>query len=437
MNRLLKTATVVLSIIVPRISASMEYSWDNGAFSVETVSDEDPVAYRNTGRKSFWTIFKGMTACQDTSAALRARHRLTPAQGKILMEYLSSKYSDRESWELRKAEIRADLKRNMGLAEVSQKFNGRIFLGTARNYDGYSVMNMGLEILPGVFCTGSVYWPEVHAGLLPLILNPHGHYEGGRNHPIVQTRCAALALMGCVSVSYDMFAYGSEPQFDEKFHKTAVAQPFNVLCAERLLDLFLADSRIDNSRVGITGSSGGGSQCFFVTALDDRITLSIPVVMVSSASFGGCPCESGTEVHFSGTLTNNVELAALCAPRPMLLISDGADWTKDFPEIDFPYIERVYGFYAAENKVDCVHFPDEVHDYGPSKRKAAYEFLAKHWNLNTDPVIASDGTPDESRCMIESAAQLKVWGHDCNDLPSDAVRSVREFADMLGWQKKK
>ena len=402
---------------------------DNG---VSGIPVDDPVLYRIVRKVHMWDMFRQVSGCDDTTEVKpRQKHRLTPGQGRLVMEYLSSQYDDLESWEIRRRNIRKDLYANMGLDKIDTAFQGRMISNMIRPYTGYTVRNFALEILPGVFCTGSIYHPASCEGKLPLLLNPHGHYEGGRCHPIVQSRCAAFALMGCVSVCYDMFAYGVYPQFDPQYHKTSLAQPYNMLCAKKLLDYFLSLEQIDSSRVGITGSSGGGSQAFFAVAIDDRITLSMPVVMVSSASFGGCPCESGTNVHFSGGFTNNVELAALCAPRPMLLISDGADWTRYFPMVDYPHIERVYGFYGAQDKVMAVHFPDEVHDYGPSKRKAAYEFLAKHWQLDLAVLTGNDGCLDESRCVIEEPSLMNVWKD--SGMPSDAVTSVRDFARMIGW----
>ena len=50
------------------------------------------------------------------------------------------------------------------------------------------------------------------------------------------------------------------------------------------------------------------------------------------------------------------ELAALFAPRPMLVVSDGGDWTATVPRLEYPYLQRIYGFYGVTDKVSnrCV-----------------------------------------------------------------------------------
>jgi len=58
----------------------------------------------------------------------------------------------------------------------------------------------------------------------------------------------------------------------------------------------------------------------------------------------------------------------------MMLISDGNDWTRNTPRVEYPYIQRVYALYNAEHKVENVHFPAEKHDYGYSKRSVMYNF---------------------------------------------------------------
>ncbi|WP_261387917.1 hypothetical protein [Chitinophaga pinensis] len=55
-----------------------------------------------------------------------------------------------------------------------------------------------------------------------MILNPDGHWQQQRYRPDCQYRCAALARMGAMAFSYDLFAWGeSQLQFEEADHGKA------------------------------------------------------------------------------------------------------------------------------------------------------------------------------------------------------------------------
>src|SRR5690554_7288899 len=70
--------------------------------------------------------------------------------------------------------------------------------------------------------------------------------------------------------------------------------------------------------------------------------------------------------------------AGFNGPRPMLVISNGNDYTRNTPRIEYPYIQNVYALYDAEHRVENAHFAAEKHDFGPSKRAVMYNFFAYH-----------------------------------------------------------
>jgi dienelactone hydrolase len=97
-----------------------------------------------------------------------------------------------------------------------------------------------------------------------------------------------LARMGAVVFSYEMFAWGeSRLQFDSEVHRTGLALTMQTLNSVRVIDFLTSLDYVDRERIAVTGESGGGTQSFLITAIDDRITVSVPVVMVSSYFYGG------------------------------------------------------------------------------------------------------------------------------------------------------
>jgi hypothetical protein len=241
-----------------------------------------------------------------------------------------------------------------------------------------------------------------------------------------------LARMGAVVFSYEMFAYGeSLLQVSATDHKTSLALTIQTLNSIRVVDFLTSLPYVDAKRIGVTGESGGGTQSFLLTALDDRISVSVPVVMVSSYFYGGCACESGLPIHSCSVhMTNNAEIAAMASPRPMLVISDGNDWTQNVPAIEFPYLQSVYNLYGKKENVENVHLATEGHDYGISKRLAMYDFMARHLGLNIAAVKDKQGKVDESKVTIENYEAQLVFGKD-GRLPVTAIKGTDEIRKVL------
>jgi len=242
-----------------------------------------------------------------------------------------------------------------------------------------------------------------------------------------------LAKMGAVVFSYEMFGYGeSLLQITPADHRTSFTSTMQTLNSIRVIDFLTSLPYVDSKRIGVTGESGGGTQTFLLTALDDRVTVSVPVVMVSSYYQGGCACESGLPIHScTDLMTNNVEIAAMASPKPLLIISDGSDWTRDVPEIEFPYLKKVYELYSKPEFVENVHLANEGHDYGVSKRMPMYDFMAQHLGLNINAVKdKKSGKIDESKVTIEKYDAQLVFGRE-GKLPAHALKGLDKIKDVL------
>ncbi len=346
---------------------------------------------------------------------------------------LKSNYGNLAEWKQRAEIVRNAILKGAELSPFPAKCRLNVIRTQKRVYDGYSVENIAFESLPGVFVTGSLYSPLGKSGLCPGILCPHGHWskskDYGRYRKDMQKRCASLARMGALVFAYDMVGYGEMRDYGwiHRYKNSLKLQLWNSI---RVVDFLLSLDNIDPDKIAATGASGGGTQTFLLTAVDDRIAVSVPVVQVSAHFNGGCVCESGMPIHKQdGFETNNVEIAAIAAPRPMLVVSDGKDWTKNCPVVEFPYIREIYRFYNKADNVENAHFEDEGHDYGFSKRKTVYPFLAKNLGLDLTAIKNRDGEIDESGIVIETYKQLKVFSKS-NVLPEHAI--LRN--DKLMWK---
>jgi len=348
----------------------------------------------------------------------------TEAEAILQLQRMAATYSNLEEWQDRAARIRQQILVGARLDPLPERTPLKPVVHRKRTYIDYTVESAAFESRPGFFVYGNLYRPVGKTGKQPGILCPHGHAqgrEGGRLRPDQQHRCATLARMGAVVFSYDMIGFG-DSEFLGWNHKHPQALTLQTWSSIRALDFLQSLPDVNDDVIGVTGCSGGGTQTFLLTALDQRVKVAVPVVMVSAHFFGGCHCESGMPIHKTRDLeTNNAEFAALAAPRPLLLVSVGGDWTKNNPEVEYPYIRNIYRLHGKDSHVDNIHFADEGHGYQLSKRQAMYPFMVQH--LGLDPAGVMDpgtGVFDESGTTLERPEQMRVFDED-HPIPQHAL----------------
>ena len=297
-------------------------------------------------------------------------------------------------WTEKAATLRQQIRVANGLVPIHEPtpLNAEIFGRIER--EDYSVEKVYFEPFPGFFTTGNLYRPLGKTGPFPGIVSPHGHWGRGRLENIergsIPGRCINFAKQGYVIFAYDMLGYNdSGKQIDHRYGGAREglwglsAMGLQLQNSISSIDFLESLPDVDNERIGCTGASGGGTQTFILTAVDERIKVSAPVNMISATMQGGCLCENAPNLRLD---VSNIEIGALMAPRPLLLVSATGDWTVKTPTVEYPAIRSIYAHFNAEDKVHQVQV-DAEHNYNQESREAVYAWFAK-WFLGSEDASA-------------------------------------------------
>lgn len=326
-------------------------------------------------------------------------------------------------WESRKKDLREQVLVANGLWPMPEKVAlAPVVTGTLER-DGYAIDRVYITSLPGHYVTGNLYRPTTKsAEKRPAVLFAHGHWKDGRLHDAGEAAAATavktgaepelargrffmqaipvtLARRGYVVFQYDMVGYADSTAIPHILksgvpHPEGFADAMGELRLQslmglqtwngiRALDFLASQPDVDPKRIGMTGASGGGTQTFLLAAIDDRIAVAAPAVMVSTAMQGGCVCENCSLLRVG---TGNVELAGLIAPRPLALTAAN-DWTKELLTKGYPDLQKLYRLYDAAKNVTAKAWPEFPHNYNHPAREFVYSWFAQHLEGKPEAVI--------------------------------------------------
>ena len=341
-------------------------------------------------------------------------------------------YPTREAWEKRKVVLRRQVLTAAGLDRMPAKnpLHPRIF-GRIQTKDCI-IEKVLIETMPGYFLGGNLYRPLNGAGKHPAVLNPHGHWQYGRleNQPLYSgpQLGSNLARQGYVVFAWDMVGYNDTVQTPHSFGTPAeelwsfgpvALQLWNAI---RAVDFITSLPDVDASRVAMTGASGGATQTFLLAAVDDRVNFFAPVNMISFIMQGGDVCENTPGLRVG---TNNVEIAAMIAPKPMIMVSATGDWTKNTATEEFPAIRKIYELYGKAENLETVML-DAPHNYNRENREAVYRFFAKH-------VLRDPGAAKFREKNAEAPKLQDMLAQFGQGLPAGALSYEQVFAQ---WKKR-
>ncbi|MEX0700849.1 MAG: hypothetical protein WD069_02025 [Planctomycetales bacterium] len=359
----------------------------------------------------------------------------------------------KEAWEQEAKALRERVLVATGLWPMPEKGPLDAVVHGKIDRDDYTIEKVYFESHPGHYVTGNLYRPKNVKGKIPGVLCPHGHWPNGRmhdagdqaaerevksgaerflssaHHPL-QARMIGLARLGCVVFHYDMIGYVDSDLLEHRqgFNDHAAGlrlqnpmglQTWNSI---RALDFLLTLPDVDPERLAVTGSSGGGTQTFMLTAVDPRPAVAFPAVMVGTGMQGGCVCENAAYLRIG---INNIALAALFAPKPQAM-SGADDWTIAIETKGLPELQQVYALYGERDKVNAKAFPQFKHNYNGVAREMMYTWFNQHLNLGKEsPVVERDFVPVPPK-------ELSVWDAE-HPKPANGknVAELRQYLTQL------
>ncbi len=169
--------------------------------------------------------------------------------------------------------------------------------------EGYVVRKVIFESLPEYYVTANLYLPTTGKGPFPAILTPCGHSPAGKAYDVYQHLFIGLVKRGYVVLSYDPMGQGERYQYwnflqqetllKDPDYQHAMAGLQEILLGQNLARYFIWDGirgldyltslpEVDASRLGVTGSSGGGTLTTYISMLDPRVKAASIVSFITS-----------------------------------------------------------------------------------------------------------------------------------------------------------
>lgn len=334
-----------------------------------------------------------------------------------------------EDWQQRQKQVKQRLNDILGPFPDKTPLNASV-VGVIQK-DGYRIEKIIFESMPQLYVTGCLFIPDQRQDKTPAIVYLSGHSDNAYKYPNYVHVIMNLVKKGFIVFAYDPPSQGERVQYYDndlkrslvgwstKEHSHFGRQCFlnGVSCARyfvwdgiRAIDYLLTRSEVDANRIATTGNSGGGTQTAYLSAIDERVLVSVPSCYITSyhrllESIGPQDAE---QVFYRGLAEglDHADLIEVRAPKPTLLLCT----TRDFFSIQGSretYVEskKVFTALNASQNLQMAE-DDSVHGYTPKNREALYAFLQKHLSMPGSSADEDIVCPATDEITVTSTGQI-------------------------------
>ena len=359
------------------------------------------------------------------------------AETRVLSGKCLSDISTKEDWNRRAPEMREQLAEMLSLSPMPARTDLKATVTKRFEHDTFVVENLHFQSSPGLYVTANLYVPKNLTKPAPTILYVCGHGPVITNGVSYGNKFAYhhhgvwFARNGYVCLIIDTLQLGEIQGLHHGTHREGLwwwnSRGYTPAGVEtwngmRALDYLSTRSEVDTNRFGITGRSGGGAYSWFVAAMDERIKAIAPVAgitdlenhVVDGAVEGHCDCMFIVNTY----RWDYPQLAALAAPRPLLLCNSDSDGIFPLDGIVRTHgkVRNVYELLGAGEKFGLIITP------GPHKDTQELQVPVMRW---FNKHLKGEESPIENAAVkLFSPQQLKVF----DKLPADAVNTNIHFS---------
>jgi cephalosporin-C deacetylase-like acetyl esterase len=328
----------------------------------------------------------------------------------------------------RQVQLKEDYMKLLGTFPEKTPLNP-VVTGTIER-DGYNIDKIYYESRPSFHVTAHLYYPTTGPGPFPGIIVTCGHYPVAKSIDLYQDLCILLAQNGFVTLIVDPICQGERNQIinpvtgslyytnesGTKAHSRldvgAVIAGTSVVAYElwdnhRSVDYLLTRPEVDTSKIGCTGSSGGGAQATYLVAMDNRIKVAAvnSYIMNEQTLYSTIGPQTGSQnLSYEGIYgIDHPDYITMFAPKPFMILAA----TQDFFDIGatrqtYADAQKVYEKLGAPEKIGFFEY-DDTHGYSKPKREAAVKWFRiwfyddtttisepEHVILSTDTLLVTE-----------------------------------------------